>query len=298
MSSLYLVLGANVNHPLVEAWSSQRLPLEPEGWKKQMRDEVRQALRGLQSASDSNMAVLYISPTSAHCDVENIVFYNIGAGSFSHLGLWAIRLERVFSEPPTPPTNTIQGAQHYVSYALTEKHLFTYWDPISPRIAIWNNLPCGESCHSLKVSSVWYRLKSAICEDKVLLLSLPKAGEVNIGLRIIIHAPRGANLNLTSVIKPLFDGVMSAFSAHEDGADLVADRLAGILGLKETEVIRLLKSNAMAALGPRKLIWPRAHGVQWNPNDDLLVAGELSLAISDSETQWALSGELFYVKRR
>ena len=108
-----------------------------------------------------------------------------------------------------------------------------------------------------------------------------------------IHVPKNTSLNLTSVIKPVFDGIMAACSRH-DGSEinLVAERLATALDIDQKDLICLLGDKTMAILGARKLVRPRGSGLQWNPNDDLLVANELSLADYASEQEWELSGEL------
>ncbi len=35
-----MLLGPNVDHPSVEAWSTERLPFEPKGWKLGFRDDL------------------------------------------------------------------------------------------------------------------------------------------------------------------------------------------------------------------------------------------------------------------
>jgi hypothetical protein len=82
--------------------------------------------------------------------------------------------------------------------------------------------------------------------------------------------------NLADDIKPLFDGVISAF--HCQSASLpheVGERLATRLLLDRKDVDAALADAEGAVLGPRNLIHLRATGVQWNPADDLCVAGEL-----------------------
>ncbi len=47
----------------------------------------------------------------------------------------------------------------------------------------------------------------------------------------------------------------------------------------------------------RRLVHPRGRGVQWNPNDDLLVASEFSFADDAPEGEWRLSGKLLEVRK-
>jgi len=119
----------------------------------------------------------------------------------------------------------------------------------------------------------------------------------NLGLKVTIHVPKSTSRNLTSVIKLVFDGIVAAFSKHDGSIDLVAKRLAAALGIDQQGLTYLLENKTMAILGARSLVWPRGNGVQWNPNDDLLVASELSLVDCVSEGEWELSGELFEVRK-
>jgi hypothetical protein len=150
---------------------------------------------------------------------------------------------------------------------------------------------------SSTVASIWHWFKLGIGAGRVQRLVRSEVVDANLGLKVTIHVPRSTNLNLTSVIKPVFDGIVAAFSRH-DGSDmnLVTERLSTALGIDQKDLTCLLEDETMAILGARKLLWPRGSGVQWNPNDDLLVANELSLVDYVSERGWELSGELFEVR--
>jgi hypothetical protein len=50
-----------------------------------------------------------------------------------------------------------------------------------------------------------------------------------------------------------------------------------------------------AVLGRRRLLWPRAQGVQWNPADDLCLALELRIERGERRE---LSGRLVEIKPR
>lgn len=297
MSSLYLIIGPSADHHSVEAWSLERLPFEPKDWKRQLRSDIREALQKLSFIPDYYLATLYISPVDQYCDVENIVFYNVGSTYFTRLARHGIRFERVFSQPPTPPNSAANGWRHYLSYALINKEIgFTYWEPIC-LLAKWEYLPCGMLTSSSKVASVWYWFKLGIGAGRVQRLVRSEGVHAKLGLKVTIHVSRSAGINLTSVIKPVFDGIVAAFNRH-DGSDmnLVAKRLATDLSIDQKEVICLSEDETMAILGTRRLIWPRGSGVQWNPSDNLLVAGELSLVDHVSKPEWELSGELFEVR--
>ena len=294
MSAFHHVQGPDTNHLLVEAWSTERLPFEPEGWKLKFRNEIRAALRSLSSLPDSSLIASYISPTKGFCDVENILFYNVGSAPFAHLRNKRICFERVFAKPPTPPCEDASDWNHYLSYQLTsEERPFTYWKPLHLPLAKWENLPCGVLTSTSKATSVWHRFKLGIAKGKVQRLISHSVLPTNLGLKLTIHAPKGTSFNLTSVIKPLVDGIVAAFSSHDgSNTSLISGRLASALNVNQSDIERLLVDRTMDILGTGKLVRPRARGVQWNPKDDLLVAGDILLVDDTFRQEWQLSGEL------
>ena len=49
----------------VEAWSADRLPFEPKGWKRDFRDELRAALVQLVASAGEILAAEYVSEIRA-----------------------------------------------------------------------------------------------------------------------------------------------------------------------------------------------------------------------------------------
>ena len=134
--------GPSVDHPFVEAWSRERLRFEPKGWQLKFRADLRQALRKLSFVPEYHLAASYASLAAGYCDVENILFYNVGTTYFSHLARKGMCFERLFSLPPVPE-NIVDGWKHYVSYALAKPNGgLTYWYPFRS-LARWSNVPCG-----------------------------------------------------------------------------------------------------------------------------------------------------------
>jgi hypothetical protein len=43
----YIVEKPNLNQGMAALWSSKRLPFEPKGWEKEMRDELKSAIKQL-----------------------------------------------------------------------------------------------------------------------------------------------------------------------------------------------------------------------------------------------------------
>jgi hypothetical protein len=90
----------------------------------------------------------------------------------------------------------------------------------------------------------------------------------------VLEAPDDLPVNLAVIAKPLLDGVVAAFHAHDDTATLeeIGGRVAAQLDVALDEVRALLGEDQMAILGTRRLVWPWRDGVQWNPADHLCLA--------------------------
>jgi hypothetical protein len=176
--------------------------------------------------------LLNISPLGEYCNVENIVFYNVGAGSFAHLQCKRIHFERVVSPVPLPSDTSGGKWNHYLSYILLkEGGEFTHWEPIG-LLAKWEDLSCDGTTSPYNVALVWYGLKLGAGTGGVQRLVASEIAPTNLGLEVRIHTPKNTRLNLTLAIKPVCDGIMAAFSKHEGSfLDPVTKRLAPALGI-------------------------------------------------------------------
>ena len=97
------------------------------------------------------------------------------------------------------------------------------------------------------------------------------------------------------MVKIVIDGVVCALQSQTDAvsADRTAPLLAASLGVDTEHVRAHLLDDSRSALGTRaRLLHPRAKGVQWAPDDDFCVAGEVLLEWADS---WRLTGTAFTV---
>ncbi|HAF10755.1 MAG TPA: hypothetical protein DCK98_11840 [Chloroflexi bacterium] len=86
-------------HPSVEAWSTSRLPFEPNKaparpWLPAFRSRLRDALADLH-ATDGQMLVAEFATDERHLfDVENVLLYNVGLDAFQLSGRDGVRFER------------------------------------------------------------------------------------------------------------------------------------------------------------------------------------------------------------
>jgi len=124
----------------VELWSKKRLPFGPKGWLRTMRDELKDTLKTVRSVDESILYAFYSSSKMENFDVENVLFYNIGASSYKHLCERGISFERRFISPPklNPATHNME---HYQCYCFGDNAINpeSYWQK-DKTLAIWKSI--------------------------------------------------------------------------------------------------------------------------------------------------------------
>ena len=92
-------------------------------------------------------------------------------------------------------------------------------------------------------------------------------------LSITVAPPVHWRGNLSSLIKPLADGLVSALHSHTGPLDHVLERASAIDStLTREEMEKLLTRSRTAPLGTVRLVVPWGTTVQWLPADDRIVA--------------------------
>lgn len=290
----YTILGPTEGSRKVELWSVRRLPFEPTGWMKQLRGELREAIRSLPIQADAILHATYASSEDRFVDVENVLFYNVGTGCFARVGSLGLRFERVFASAPKSP-RVLDGStlHHHLYETVARNGAFHHWER-RETLASWA-VPSIPLRPQPSAALVWLRTK---IEGSIKTYGESISYE-GFGMTLTIHQPPGKALNLTAVIKPLLDGVIAALHSHDGSAlEDVSNRLAGKLAASPRTVARALMDTRNASLGQRRLVHPFQQFVQWNPADDRLVAADIVVDRNTSERPWSLSGELFMVKSK
>jgi hypothetical protein len=286
----YFINESEDDNKFVELWSKTRLPFEPKGWLLEMRNSLRSRLRAMHNPENMMLQAHYVSDEEGFCDVENVLVYNVGSGSFTDLCYRGLCLERVFSLP-IQPKNIEEFFPHYQRYSLTDPSKGPLYWAKEQSLAYWTKISCPSLKGAIKPHSFWYTIKSGSIKvvDK---LKLPSY----FGLKLKINAPSGTRINLASVIKPLLDGIISGFHSHDGSYNpIVVERLNRSLGEEESHIEHMLMERSKAVLGTRNLVHPFRTGVQWNPGDDLCVVAKVVIDDCSVGTSWSLEGELFTV---
>ncbi|UCH37178.1 MAG: hypothetical protein JSV76_05710 [Candidatus Bathyarchaeota archaeon] len=270
----------------VLAWSRRRLPFEPKGWLIELRDAIRNAIRSLRSESrPSSLYGCYYSSIRDPVDVENVLFYNLGRSSdFSHLNLRSLLFERSFSNPPAH-----QGTfyPHFYYYSL-EENVFKHWHHKEVLAEFSTKLSPSSVRSNVKPQVFWFAIKTGT----ITIVNRPNEPPSNISINVRLTIPRRVIFNLVSSVKPLIDGILSAFHKHEKIDQYKENIIASGLQTDAKTVRAFLLNEDEAILGQRNLLYKRGSSVQWNPADDKLVTGRLTVEATDINTI-DLSGEVY-----
>jgi hypothetical protein len=256
----------------VAFWTDVRLPFEPRGAAKDVRDQLRAALSAM--APTGELFATYTAQDSAFCDVENVLLYNVGPGRFALLGARRLVLTRRFASPPPSPSGSC--ARHHHGYTT-----------IASSPAWRARRSVGERTFDLPsmdggCAAVWLAARRSVVGgggvDEVSIAS-------TLGLTVEVEAPKQSPLRLPSMLKALLDGIVCSFHRHDGTGDVpqLAARVASkVKGKASAEEITSLLASGPSELGPRRLLQPFGASVQWNPADDALVLIDARMTRVDS----------------
>ena len=196
---------------------------------------------------------MYGSPEPGFCDVENILLYNVGAGSFI-AAKTGIRVERSFACPPPPVAMTSSTPQHHMRYAPSSHESgFAIWSEGSV-LAEWAGVPMPQLSEATKPAAIWHALRQTMPDAP------GAAGPARpYALRLLLEVPPGVNAAPAKIVKPLVDGVIAAMHRHDgSGLSELSARLAAQLPAASPESLaELLTEQRTSPLGPRRLLWAR-----------------------------------------
>lgn len=275
---------------LVELWSEARLPFEPSPPLKDMRNALRTAVRRLRARDGGLLQATYESLDASYCDLENVLFYNVGTGSFSAATRTGVRFDRAYTlSNPTVKLDWVSRHHHRYEIARADAP-WRHWREVET-LAQWTAVRMPSVSESTSASAIWHAMLPWTSEANADVLPKP------FGIRLTVRIPRESIVNACAIAKPLLDGAISACHSH-DGTDVdeIALRLGARLHARSEDITERLMSSTGAVLGRRRLLYLRAAGVQWNPADDQCVAGQISIdSTGDRTDSWVVSGKLLSV---
>jgi len=289
------VYGPTEGTQVVEAWADGHIPFEPKvAWQKDLRSEIRSRCELLEPSAGEILDAAFFGPMPDRSDVENLVLFNIddSANSFKQAGRNGIRFSYGGAVPPSAPSGG--------SYLNCYRYAFTQR---ARTLASFEHdwIDLGDFDGDKKLAQVWLALAHGFNTGTVRIFP-PRIGpDTEFAVKIEIRSPHGEKWVLGKLVKPIVDGVISAFHAHTDATDLseIVGRLANQLRADPVIIQDYLLDRRRAILGdvPR-LVYLRGVGVQWNPSDHLCTVGELSAAPADPiDDRWAIRGRIVEIKR-
>jgi hypothetical protein len=219
----------------VEVWANKDVPFEPKEWQKTMKDDIRSALKAFPSSDKKELYTSYytIENEKYKRDVENILLYNIGSGAFTKICASTMCIERDFCGNLIPQ---MYQMSHYYKYELVNKSDFVIHKPLKT-LAEWDGIILSKISFD-KPSFFWNYIKQSI----VKVFEKEYSGKY--GIEIFIETPR-KELNLTSVIKPLLDGIICSFHQQETITDEILENLEFVILTTESESPTLIKQSRL-----------------------------------------------------
>lgn len=283
----------STNSPAVEAWADDYIRFERRpAWQEQLRSEIREGCNSLEPTPQQILHATFFGDKLANADVENLVLYNIGT-SFRSPGRNGIRFEHGAAVPVGPDG---AGYAFGYRYELSARSApFAHWQLGRTLAAFdWTDFQLTSDS---KLAQIWLALARA--RDRVETVELGSVVNAPSAVRVKVRPPQERQTAWGDLVKPIFDGVISAFQAHTDVSILptVTERLARVLPAEPAEIERHLLEQRWAALGAvSRLVSPYREGVKWDPADHWCVAGEL-LASDPDGPRWSIRGEIVEVAR-
>lgn len=276
---------------IVEAWSVQRLPFEPKDWLLAFRHDLRTEIHSLQGKPTQILHAIYGAPDGGLCDLENILFYNVGPSHFTSLATTGLRCERSYTYP-SPPYALEIPSLHYYRYTMGEVHQGFYCWQAHRILAAWDNVLIPRLMGKVTAGNIWFHIRSG----QFKLFQMPGKALKQFGLSITIKVPDTTGVHLANAIKPIIDGIVSSFHAYQ-GSEVqqVSQRLGNELGQNPEVIAQMLVQQSRAILGVRQVVRPYRNHIKWDPADDLCLAAEL-FSQPHSAKDWLISGKLFEIK--
>jgi hypothetical protein len=184
-ANAYRVEGVTPDHPCVELWSTQRLPFEPKGLVLAMRNDLRRSLLGLEVKPHQVLHAAYASAVLGKFDIENVLFYNVGARYFASTIGRGIRFERSFTYPTDARSRYSAEAKHHHSYAAAPREgSFLHWRRGQDLIR-WTEVPCRQIRADTNPAWIWHTIRCS--SERIQCFGV--ANSAQYGMSIMLRGP-------------------------------------------------------------------------------------------------------------
>jgi len=265
--------------------SKIKIPFEPKGETKVLRNAIQKELSLLNPSDNAVFCAEYGDPCSSRSDIENSLFYNLGISHFKNALTQTTPLyfqRKQQNEIRICNEDSFTFFYHY--YFTFAKNLCFWWESVP--ICEWNKIPLNKVCSSTKAFEYFAAIKSH--PQSVQCFS--KTRKCNLGMKIQLFVPKKARFsNVASVMKPMIDGIISAFHASNK-IDVQA-----VCTILNTDT-RLFSSDEKTCLDSYPYVIPHKNtaSVIWSPADDRLDYVFVE-PIRVDDTTFSFSGKLFSI---
>ena len=256
----------------VEAWADFRLPFEPKGELLAYRTALRNAIGQLKDRPPRFVTAEYVSPElPGNCDVENVLFYNVGASVFDSLAVDGLAFRYRSDQAPPDPSGVARP--HYVRYHMPESCNFIDDLNEGTPVATIDNVPISTLNSSTRPYELWKDIQARL--DEIALTNQADLVGQDFAITVMIRWPASKHLGVANVIKPLFDAVVSAFHSCQTVDRRVVQLVTRQIGVDAATTVRWLTRHGPAIVSTKCPVELYRGGVRWHPDDSCLHLGSV-----------------------
>lgn len=274
-----IILKDDKNHILIH--SDIRTQFQPKGKAKELQEFIISHLKRLSGFDQTHLQANLITNDNDFYDVENIVSYNIGSGSFGHLNLDSFGIKKIIVKKDKP----------YIYEYEYRTSQFAGSDIRNLNNAVIENFEFKIEKISSDAKAIKYWL--AYKNGKTKKIKEYYSG--TFGMRIEIQTPKRI-LNLSSVIKQLIDGIICGFQYQTGIDEELINCLSEQLNEKPKVISRYLNDKDNSIMGKNEIIRKRGKGIILNPIDDLCIDIYIFQRHTDCNTNCKIKGEVFAIE--
>jgi hypothetical protein len=261
------------------------VPFEPRtDASRVLRGDLRTRLRKLAARDGEVLSARFFGPLPRGADVENALLYNIDVdgGAFAAAARFGVRFEH-------DPSPLLGGGVRYEYGVEPLAAGLGLWTPSRRLASVETGLETPPT-----LAAIWWALRE---RGRVEIGAPRRRPDERFAVSLRVAGP--VQSARPALVKTLIDGVVCALQSQTDReeADAVAPLLSSVLpGAPKEQVRSHLVDESLSVLCARaRLLHRRGKGVQWAPDDDYCVAGEVLLERAE---RWSFNGTVSVVTRR
>lgn len=278
-------LERSMQNSLIQLWSKAKLSSEATGWLLDMKRSLQNELRRVRGKG--YLYANFVSNRMEYFEIDNLLFNQVGNAFFSNLAVRGLCYERLYKRPPL--VDKVSQYPYYTSYQVIKKNQKLFWRK-EKVLARWSYTKLPD-LRNISIHAIWAVMKQAN-------IRLMKPMFFNkYGLNLQIMGPTDYKINLTTIAKPLTEGVVAAFH-HHNGAEIDATTtyLREKLNLP-TQILReMLIDRTTSILGEKTLVMPYHKTIKWYPDLQLIALVNITYKPDETINDFYFKGELFGVK--